>query len=269
MLKFTWLSSFLSGHDLILVRKYSILFIFFFRDRRWAYDVCKFTVCTSNKIKILDAVKPTSEKERVVGVSAAQICDPGATQMIKIEHQDNMEERASFTISKDEEFNWGASIEVGGEVAAGFLGSGATASFSVSASAGGAVTAGRSDTKETMKGTETMAGSEVEYQGPRGGIIIASTKEYKLDRSNVNVEVDVTCDDGTTFKRKSKMALQSTSFGKTHFTTRLGKFNNQKDCTWDSEQCIRNLKFGYAFTDLRQLIAEFRQCFNNIGTVAK
>ena len=110
-----------------------------------------------------------------------------------------------------------------------------------------------------MTGRESAHEAEVQMVGPEAAIIIGTVKKQVIDNSNVNVKLEVECDDGTKFDKYEKMTLKSTTYSQVHFTSKTAPFRVAKDCGDASDRCLANINGAYA-TNKTKLIDEFEQC---------
>ncbi|XP_074652892.1 uncharacterized protein LOC141907210 [Tubulanus polymorphus] len=234
-------------------------------DRRYKLRICDFANCKAVHMNILSELRSHQVGSRVVGIATNQGCSPDHEFMLSLGSTDSLTETASITSTESKSFVYETTISVTAEASAKFLGSGGSVSFGVAQTLGGSTTWESTYTKETSTGSESSASTEVTFTGPGAALIMGDVKEYKFQSDQVDVEIDVSCDDGRRYKQKDVVNLKMKTYGVTHFSSYTGKFKPDQ-CSRKTNECIRNLEGDKALTPY-YLVDQFKQCFDDIGNV--
>lgn len=217
---------------------------------------------------ILDDVQPQSTGSRVVGITSSQGCFEEATYQISLSSTDELTETRGMTTSTGGSWTWDTTISVEATASAKFLGSGGEVTMGVSQSFGGTKEWGQENSKETSSTIGTGHEKSILFKGPGAGLLVADVESYHFDMSNVRVEYDVQCEDGSKFKQEARISLTGQTYGRAHFTTRTAKFNPGK-CNDHTNNCIGGVRGERALSP-NEVARDFDNCFaNGVGTSAK
>ena len=137
--------------------------------------------CTVTRMEIVDAednLQPRYTGTEIIGSQSSGSCYGPAFHDLELTQVDSVEESTSIEISKDNEVNWEVTASVAVTAKAGFLGNGAEVEMGVSASAGGSVTMGTSETKETVHVSGKEIGMVGKFDVPGAGIVFGIVDRY-------------------------------------------------------------------------------------------
>ena len=93
---------------------------------------------------------------------------------------------------------------------------------------------------------------------------MAHVQYFKFDSTNIDVEYDIECDDGTTFKEKSTATLKADTYGQTHFVQKHGAFDSLNACSQEVKDCIKSID-GRKALKPAEIEREFENCFKGKG----
>ena len=108
------------------------------------------------------------------------------------------------------------------------------------------------------------------FIGPGAALIIGYVTYYRYENTNVEVEYEITCDNGQHRKQRSKASLKLDRYSQTHFVQKHGAFYSRHNCDHESNDCIRSLNGKKALAPI-QLITDFERCVKmaNMKTILR
>ncbi|XP_074656917.1 uncharacterized protein LOC141910102 [Tubulanus polymorphus] len=230
-------------------------------DRLFKFRVCRFSVCKAADMKILDQLRSTGSRSRIVGIATAQGCSNGREFRLNLGGIDSVGETGSFTTPTANSFTYQSTLRVTAQPSVKLLGTGSgSASFRMAQMSGGSITWTSSNVRTSG------ASSEVKFEGPGAALVVADVKEYRINAKRVRVEYDVVCGDG----RKSKEGdavdnFSMKTYGVAHFSAYTA--HNEGNCSVSTGECIRRLE-GERALNLNSAVDSFKRCFP-VGSVSK
>ncbi|XP_066931828.1 uncharacterized protein [Clytia hemisphaerica] len=207
---------------------------------------------------ILSKISPSVNDSTIIGISTSQGCSKDAKFQTLLDDTDKVTEITSFKTTKGDKFTFDSTVPLTIKLsdASDILKSESEITVPFEKSFGNAWDWHSSAERETT----TSTGKSLEYNGPGGGLLMAYIKHTKFVNSDIDVEYEIHCNDGSELTEQGKISLEIERYSQPFYVQKHEKFNSVNDCTEESYQCIHSLN-GKKGATPNQISKEFHECF--------
>jgi len=226
---------------------------------RYFVRTCRGTECTLNSVKILEDVGVSKTSRSLVSMATSFNCEDNAEVEFQEGNVEGLEESTEVTTTSSSAWSIGASVTVEQEWEGLVWSAGISASLAYTSTS----ETSESETLGSSSAFTSTTASLLRYRGPGAALSLSEVDKYQTTKSDVSAQYQIECGNGVSYTQNSTVGLDTTSYGKTHFRSRIATFANKTACINARphvESCIKLMNIGSAQSHA-DITDQYENCF--------